>query len=139
MDLHFQGDYVCVIHERKFVKSGENVFKVYGSSHAGNTPHFPKRCRVILAMKVQNAFALIVEESIVNTLVKNKEFVQREDIGYGYFQGNKKNLIDIIMYDVCANIDWSSNINICGSTIGDCPWQSKGRSNAPARPIYGHM
>ena len=87
-------NYIYLLQEREFLKTEENVFKV-GMTTKPNYERFnqyPRGSILLFQMICVNCKNL---ETQIITSFKEK-FTQRKDIGTEYFEGNYKNMIDII-------------------------------------------
>ena len=87
-------NYIYLLQEREFLKTKENVFKV-GMTTKQNHERFnqyPKGSILLFQMICENCKNM---ETQIITSFKEK-FTQRKDIGTEYFEGNYKNMIDII-------------------------------------------
>jgi hypothetical protein len=79
-------NYIYMLKEREFIKSGEDIFKI-GKTKVGIFQRFsqyPKKSKLLFCFNCQNCDTL--EILIIKTL-KNK-YKQRVDIGREYFEGN---------------------------------------------------
>ena len=93
-DREMTTNYIYLLQEREFLKTKENVFKV-GMTTKQNHERFnqyPKGSILLFQMICENCKNM---ENQIITSFKEK-FTQRKDIGTEYFQGNYKNMIDII-------------------------------------------
>jgi len=93
-DTTMATNYIYLLQEREFLKTKENIFKV-GMTTKQNYERFnqyPKGSILLFQMICINCKNI---EKIIITIFKEK-FIQRKDIGNEYFQGNYKNMIDII-------------------------------------------
>ena len=96
-------EYIYLIQEREFIKTGENIYKI-GMTEAPNLYRFkqyPNGSILILQIKCKQARKL--ERTIINMFKEKYEW--KNDIGDEYFKGNSE-----VMEKDILNI-WKNNIN----------------------------
>lgn len=89
--------YIYLLQEREFIKTNENIFKI-GMTKRENTKRFnqyPKGSILLFQVICQNAH--LVEKEIIKEY--KTKFIQRNDIGNEYFQGNFEDMISL-MYSI---------------------------------------
>ena len=92
--------YIYLLQEREFIKTKEYVYKV-GMTKKENHERFnqyPKGSVLLFQMICSNCKS--IESKVINLLKQN--FKLRKDIGNEYFEGDYKNMIDII-YTIIKN------------------------------------
>ena len=100
-------NYIYLLQEREFLKTKENVFKI-GMTTKQNHERFnqyPKGSILLYQMICENCKNM--ENQIITSFKEN--FTQRKDIGTEYFEGNYKNMIDIIYLtiknELCTDLE----------------------------------
>jgi hypothetical protein len=91
-------EYVYLLQEREFIKTKEDVYKV-GMTKKENHERFnqyPKCSKLLFQMICNNCKNM---EKVVVKRFK-ETFKQRKDYGNEYFEGDYKNMIDIIYYTI---------------------------------------
>jgi hypothetical protein len=92
--------YIYLLQEREFIKTNENIYKV-GMTKKENLERFkqyPKGSVLLFQMICNNCRN--IENQVINLFKQN--FKLRKDIGNEYFEGEYKNMIDII-YSIIKN------------------------------------
>ena len=92
--------YIYLLKEREFIKTKEDIYKV-GMTKKENHERFnqyPKGSVLLFQMICSNCKS--IESKVINLLKQN--FKLRKDIGNEYFEGDYKNMIDII-YTIIKN------------------------------------
>ena len=90
--------YVYLLQEREFIKTNEKIYKI-GKTKQQNHNRFtkyPKDSLLLFQMSCDNC--TLIENTILSIFKNN--FIQRSDIGNEYFEGDSKNMIEIISYVV---------------------------------------
>lgn len=90
--------YIYMLKEREFVKTKENIFKI-GKSTQSNLSRFsqyPNGSILYFQMICKDCHK--IEKKIIQTF--RKKYINRNDIGNEYFQGNHKEMIDDIYYEI---------------------------------------
>ncbi len=108
MDL---SQYIYLLQLREFVNSGENIYKI-GRTKKENHYRFnqyPKGSILLFQMICNNCKN--IETQIIKLFKEN--FKHRRDIGNEYFEGEFKNMIDIIYFTI------KNELNIDKEIIND--------------------
>ena len=93
-DTNMMSNYIYLLQEREFIKTNENIYKV-GMTEKENHIRFnqyPKGSVLLFQIICRNCRNM---ENKIKTQFKT-EFKLRKDIGNEYFEGDYKNMIDII-------------------------------------------
>lgn len=88
-------EYVYLLQEREFIKTGENIFKI-GKTKRSNITRFeeyPKDSHLYLHLSCSDCDKL--EKEMIKTF--KKKFKYRKDIGNEYFQGNVEEMLNTIL------------------------------------------
>jgi hypothetical protein len=87
-------NYIYLIHEREFIKTGEKIYKIGRSrqEHNKRANQYPKQSVLLYQIICDNCIKL---ETILLQEFKNK-FIKRTDIGNEYFEGEFEAMIDTI-------------------------------------------
>jgi hypothetical protein len=86
--------YIYLLIEREFIKTKENIYKV-GMTKKENHERFKQYPKgSVLLFQMICCDCKRIESKVINLLKQN--FKQRKDIGNEYFEGEYKNMIDII-------------------------------------------
>ena len=91
-------DYIYLLKEREFIKTGEDIFKIGRSSQFNDKriKQYPKGSMVLLMIFCGNSKQ--IEIFLIN---KFKEiFIQRKDIGVEYFEGCLFKMREIIIENI---------------------------------------
>lgn len=101
-------NYIYLLKEREFVKTGEDIFKIGRSCQTNikRVYQYPKGSVLIFQSVCNNC--IILEKKIKDTFIKI--FKQRKDIGCEYFEGSFVSMINII-YELLKE-DYKTTINI---------------------------
>jgi hypothetical protein len=99
-------EYVYLLQEREFVRSGEPVFKIgRTASMVNRLKGYPKQSCLILCIPTPDSRAL---EELVKYLFDSK-YTHRSDIGREYFEGDRDAMVDdIIDLSRCSTLRRSS-------------------------------
>jgi len=101
-------NYIYLLWEREFIKTQDNVYKI-GRTNKKNLKRFNKYSKdSILLLQIICTNSKNMETNIIK--VFTEKFIRREDIGNEYFEGNYKDMIDII-YSIINNENSSPNEN----------------------------
>ena len=94
-------NYIYLIQEREFIKTNENIYKIGKSTQENNTriKQYPKGSKLLFQMICENCHN--IEKILIKKFKDN--FKLRKDIGNEYFEGDIKNMIDIIFYIITNN------------------------------------
>ena len=93
--MNFDGEYIYVIEEREFVKTGEFIYKVGISARIiKRMAEYPLGSHVHMVAKVNDAVK--AEKEILQLLKKYNTIIQRKDVGTEYFQGDICTIISVI-------------------------------------------
>jgi hypothetical protein len=105
IDMTMTVNYVYLIKEREFIKTGEDVYKL-GRSKKENHKRFnqyPKGS--ILLFQIICNDCVDMEKQLIK--IFKESFKQRKDVGREYFEGNHVDMIDIIYStakkDICSD------------------------------------
>jgi hypothetical protein len=128
-NMNFQGEYVYVIEEREFVKSGEQVYKVGRSANIlKRMAQYPNGSQVRMVINVNDSVK--AEQEILSQLKKYGDITHRKDIGAEYFQGHLCFIINTmsqvanmlygernytVLQDV--NLEESDSNNVCETEV----------------------
>jgi len=87
-------NYVYLLQVREFIKTNEHIYKV-GRTKKENLERFNQypKGSVLLFQQICNN-SIIIEKQIIK--IFKEKFTQRRDIGNEYFEGEYRNMIDII-------------------------------------------
>jgi allantoicase len=108
-------DYIYLLHEREFVKTNEKVFKVGRTSKLNHVRfnQYPKGSVLLFQTICKNSKKM---ETLILKKFR-KQFIPRKDIGNEYFEGDYKNMIDIIHFAVKDEPDEFYDIELNTSSI----------------------
>jgi hypothetical protein len=98
-------NFIYLIQEREFIKTGENIYKV-GKTHQPNQTrisHYPKGSNLLLYAPCDDCD--ICERKVL--LILRQKYINRTDIGREYFEGNK----DTMTEDILTIIKQHNDIN----------------------------
>ena len=87
-------EYIYLLKEREFIKTNENIYKV-GKTTQKNLDRFknyPRSSMLICQLICNNCN--IIEREVLR--IFRQSFISRKDIGSEYFEGNYKNMINVI-------------------------------------------
>jgi hypothetical protein len=87
-----------LLQEREFIKTNENIYKIGMSRviNLGRFNQYPKGSILLYQSHCNDCKSI---ESILIKIFKTK-FIHRSDIGNEYFEGNHKDMIDIIFQTI---------------------------------------
>jgi hypothetical protein len=87
-------NYIYLIHEREFIKTKENIYKIGRSQqeHNKRANQYPKQSVLLYQIICENCVKL--EKILLQEF--NTKFKKCKDIGNEYFEGNYEAMIDII-------------------------------------------
>jgi hypothetical protein len=91
-------NYIYLLQEREFIKTTEPIYKV-GMTKKENHKRFnqyPKESVLLFQMICDDCKN--IEKHLIN--IFKEKFTQRKDIGNEYFEGEYKNMIDIIYFSI---------------------------------------
>ena len=91
-------NYIYLLIEREFIKTKENIYKL-GRTQRKNLDRFkdyPKYSKLIIQIECDDC---IEKENILIWKFQN-QFKQRKDIGTEYFEGDKNEMIDLIIKEI---------------------------------------
>ena len=102
-------NYIYLLQEREFIKSNENIYKI-GKSKQENLKriiNYPNGTKLLLQMSCNNC------DYIESCLIKifKKEFINKKDIGYEYFEGDVLDMIEVIYNYIINDIKKNKIIN----------------------------
>ena len=101
--------YIYLLQEREFIKTKENIYKL-GKTKQDNLKriqNYSNGTKLIIQLECENCD--ITEKVLIKIFKKN--FIQRTDFGYEWFEGNKYEMCNII-YNYIVNFEQNhSNIN----------------------------
>ena len=102
-------EYIYLIQELRFIRTGENIYKV-GKTTRGydRIKEYAKGSRLLLFMNVSNCHEM--EKLILIHLSLN--FNKRTDIGREYFEGDHRSMIELIKSIKDVNIKDVNNESI---------------------------
>ena len=108
-------DYIYLLHEREFIKTSEKVFKVGRTSKLNyiRFNQYPKGSVLLFQTICKNSKKM---ETIILKKFR-KKFIPRKDIGNEYFEGDYKNMIDIIHLAVKDETEEFYDIELNTSSI----------------------
>ena len=95
--------YIYLIHEREFIKTGENIFKIGKTEQETNTrvKSYPKNSELLIQIKSLNCHT--DEKELIQFFTK--KYIIRHDIGNEYFEGNSIDMVNDIYQKIVSNID----------------------------------
>ena len=106
-------EYIYLLQEREFIKTKENIYKL-GKTKQDNLKriqNYSNGTKLIIQLECENCD--ITEKVLIKIFKKN--FIQRTDFGYEWFEGNKYEMCNII-YNYIVNFEQNhSNINTFSS------------------------
>lgn len=87
-------NYIYLIKEREFIKTGENILKIGKTKQESNSriKSYPKGSELYLQMKCDNCDSM--ERELIS--VFKKKFILRKDIGDEYFEGDVSSMMTVI-------------------------------------------
>ena len=102
-------NYIYLLQEREFIKSNENIYKI-GKSKQENLKriiNYPNGTKLLFQMSCNNC------DYIESCLIKifKKEFKNKKDIGYEYFEGDALDMIEVIYNYIINDIKKNKIIN----------------------------
>jgi hypothetical protein len=98
-------NYIYLLKEREFIKTNENIYKI-GKTKQINLSRFaqyPNGSCLYFQMICSNCDK--IEKNLINKFKSQSTFVYRSDIGYEYFQGDYKEMIQLI-YSTIFSFDF---------------------------------
>ena len=128
-------NYVYLLQEREFIKTKENIYKV-GMTKKENHKRFNQYPKGSILL-----FQLICNDckNIEKLVIKKfkETFKQRKDIGNEYFEGDYKNMIDVVYltiknennYNECLLEETLEEVDINQSTTVECVDEYKAKAN----------
>lgn len=94
---------IYILQEREFINKNENVYKIGMTRHQPNKrlSKYPKDSQLFLAVACKNEKTCDIENELIKKF--NSMFIQRNDIGNEYFQGDISVMMNEIFTTVCNN------------------------------------
>jgi hypothetical protein len=107
--MNYHNNYVYLLIEREFIKSGENVYKIglTKQKELMRFSQYPKGSDLLLHSMCNNC--RVTEKEIMKQF--KQHFIQRNDYGTEYFEGNYKHMVYLI-HTIIANEYKNDFINI---------------------------
>jgi len=102
-------DYIYLLQEREFITSKQNIYKI-GKTKQNNLNRFSQYPKgSILLFQIICNDCNITEKILIKLF--DSKYIKRTDIGNEYFQGNFKNMISDIFYQINSDNNNDDNDN----------------------------